>query len=78
VKVAPVVARLRERTPAFSVVVLHTGQHYGDMMSNVFFEGLGVLEPDYMLGTGSGSHAAQAAPAMERLEPVVEIERQTS
>lgn len=76
-KVAPVVARIRERTPAFSVVVLQTGQHYGDMMSNVFFEELGVLEPDYMLGTGSGSHAAPAAPAMERLEPV-EMERRTS
>src|SRR3954471_23130018 len=40
-------------------------------MSRIFFEELGVGEPDHMLGVGSGSHAQQTARVMERLEPVL-------
>jgi UDP-N-acetylglucosamine 2-epimerase (non-hydrolysing) len=70
-KTAPIVAALAERSDEFAHVLVHTGQHYDDAMSRIFFEELGVGEPDHMLGVGSGSHAQQAARVMERLEPVL-------
>jgi UDP-N-acetylglucosamine 2-epimerase (non-hydrolysing) len=75
VKTAPVIAELRRRLPEARNVLVHTGQHYDRMMSDVFLEELGVPEPDYMLGVGSGSHAVQTARVMERVEPVLEEER---
>src|SRR4051794_1335854 len=70
-KTAPVVAALREHPAGFEQVLVHTGQHYDDAMSRVFFEQLGVGAPDFMLDVGSGTHAAQTARVMERLEPVI-------
>jgi UDP-N-acetylglucosamine 2-epimerase (non-hydrolysing) len=52
-------------------VIVHTGQHYDADMSDAFFEELWIPAPDYHLGVGSGSHAAQTAAVMERLEPVL-------
>jgi len=75
VKTAPVIAALRERLPGGRHVLVHTGQHYDRLMSEVFLEELGVPAPDHMLEVGSGSHAQQTARAMERLEPVLEEER---
>src|SRR4051812_19366851 len=75
VKTAPVVAELRRRAPEERHVLVHTGQHYDQMMSDIFLRELGVPEPDYMLGVGSGSHAMQTARVMERIEPVLEEER---
>jgi len=75
VKMAPVIAACRERFGEDSNVVVHTGQHYDKAMSDVFFSELGVPEPDHMLGAGSGSHGAQAARVIERLEPVLRQER---
>src|SRR5436190_16703913 len=74
-KMAPVVAELRARDPDGRHVLVHTGQHYDRIMSDVFLDELGVLEPDYRLDTGSGTHAVQTARVMEALEPVVEKER---
>src|ERR1700736_4670307 len=54
--------------------VVHTGQHYDYNMSQVFFEGLNIREPDYYLEVGSASHAVQTAKMMERLEPIVQSE----
>jgi UDP-N-acetylglucosamine 2-epimerase (non-hydrolysing) len=71
VKMAPVIAAARERFGAESSVVVHTGQHYDRAMSEIFFEELGVPEPDHMLGVGSGSHSEQTAKVLERLEPVL-------
>jgi UDP-N-acetylglucosamine 2-epimerase (non-hydrolysing) len=71
VKTAPVIAALRDRLPNGRHVVVHTGQHYDRLMSEVFFEELGVVAPDHMLEVGSGSHAVQTARTMERLEPVL-------
>jgi UDP-N-acetylglucosamine 2-epimerase (non-hydrolysing) len=71
VKTAPVIAALRRRLPDADHVVVHTGQHYDRMMSEIFFEELGVPEPDHLLEVGSGSHAEQTARVMERLEPVL-------
>ncbi|MEZ4699536.1 MAG: UDP-N-acetylglucosamine 2-epimerase (non-hydrolyzing) [Rhodothermales bacterium] len=51
--------------------VIHSGQHYDAAMSQVFFEELDVPRPDYDLGVGSGSHAAQTGRIMERLEEVL-------
>jgi UDP-N-acetylglucosamine 2-epimerase (non-hydrolysing) len=73
-KIAPVAAELSRR-PELSHVLVHTGQHYDEQMSRVFFEELGVGEPDHMLGVGSGTHAEQTARVMERLEPVLEQEQ---
>jgi UDP-N-acetylglucosamine 2-epimerase (non-hydrolysing) len=66
IKAAPVVAALRAAGVAQQVV--HTGQHYDRAMSDVFFEELGLPEPDLNLGVGSGSHAAQTAALLVALE----------
>jgi UDP-N-acetylglucosamine 2-epimerase (non-hydrolysing) len=75
VKTAPVVGALRARLPDGRHTIVHTGQHYDRLMSDVFLEELGVPAPDHMLEVGSGSHAMQTARTMERLEPVLERER---
>jgi UDP-N-acetylglucosamine 2-epimerase (non-hydrolysing) len=66
VKAAPVIAALRER--AIPQLLVHTGQHYDDRLSAVFFEELGIPDPDVNLGVGSGSHATQTAEIMVGLE----------
>jgi UDP-N-acetylglucosamine 2-epimerase (non-hydrolysing) len=71
VKTAPVIGALRARLPEGRHAIVHTGQHYDRLMSEVFLEELGVPAPDHMLEVGSGSHAAQTARTMERLEPVL-------
>jgi UDP-N-acetylglucosamine 2-epimerase (non-hydrolysing) len=71
VKTAPVVAALRARLPQGRHAIVHTGQHYDRLMSEVFLEELGVPAPDHMLEVGSGSHAEMTARTMERLEPVL-------
>src|SRR5262245_52618493 len=71
VKTAPVIAAMRDRDPDGRHAIVHTGQHYDRLMSEVFLEELGVPEPDHMLEVGSGSHAEQTALVMERLEPVL-------
>jgi UDP-N-acetylglucosamine 2-epimerase (non-hydrolysing) len=70
-KIAPIAAELARRGDEFEHVLVHTGQHYDHEMSEIFLEELGVGEPDYALGVGSGSHAQQTAGVMERLEPVL-------
>jgi UDP-N-acetylglucosamine 2-epimerase len=55
--------------------LVHSGQHYDRDMSQVFFDQLGLPEPDHSLGVGSGSHAVQTAEMMRRLEPVLEVEQ---
>jgi UDP-N-acetylglucosamine 2-epimerase (non-hydrolysing) len=69
-KIAPIAALL-ERSEEFEHVLVHTGQHYDDSMSTIFFEQLGVGAPDHLLEVGSGSHGAQTARVMERLEPLL-------
>ncbi|WP_235834620.1 non-hydrolyzing UDP-N-acetylglucosamine 2-epimerase [Actinomadura logoneensis] len=66
VKAAPVIAALAARGARQAVV--HTGQHYDRRMSEVFFDELGLPEPDVNLGVGSGSHAAQTAALLVGLE----------
>lgn len=52
-------------------LVVHTGQHYDDAMSDSFFRDLEIPPPDINLEVGSASHAVQTARILERLEPVV-------
>lgn len=75
VKMAPVVSELRRRLPDAGHVLIHTGQHYDRLMSDIFLEELGVPPPDHMLDVGSASHAVQTARVMERIEPVLQAER---
>jgi UDP-N-acetylglucosamine 2-epimerase (non-hydrolysing) len=73
-KVAPILAEVRRR-PGIRQVLVHTGQHYDEKMSDVFFQDLGMPAPDVHLGVGSGSHAQQTAKVMIAVEPVLLAER---
>jgi UDP-N-acetylglucosamine 2-epimerase len=70
VKAAPVSRALRGR--GHEEVMVHTGQHYDDSMSAVFFRDLDMPPPDRDLEVGSGTHAAQTADMLRRLEPVLD------
>jgi UDP-GlcNAc3NAcA epimerase len=59
----------------WSEVLVHTGQHYDDLMSDVFFRELGLPTPDTNLGVGSASQAVQTARMLERLEAAYEREK---
>src|SRR5215210_5210253 len=68
VKAAAVSRRLRER---HDELIVHTGQHYDDELSRIFFEELDVPPPDRELGAGSGTNTAQTARMLSALEPVL-------
>jgi UDP-N-acetylglucosamine 2-epimerase len=68
VKAAAVSHKLRR---THDELIVHTGQHYDDDLSRIFFEQLGVPAPDRELGAGSGSNTAQTARILARLEPVL-------
>jgi UDP-N-acetylglucosamine 2-epimerase (non-hydrolysing) len=70
-KVAPVQRALESSAPEIRLVLAHTGQHYDEQMSSVFFGELGMPQPDVFLGVGSGSHAEQTARALTGLESVI-------
>lgn len=74
-KIAPIQAALGQRQDVFDIRLVHTGQHYDAAMSDVFLRELGIGEPDYLLGVGSGSHTQQTARVIERLEAVLEDEQ---
>ncbi len=67
VKIAPLHAELK-KAAEFTLQLVHTGQHYDDNMSAVFFRELGMPEPDVNLGVGSGTHAEQTAGVMVAYE----------
>src|SRR3990172_5932584 len=69
-KIAPLIAAYRAH-PSLEPLLVHTGQHYDEAMSRLFFGQLGLPEPDINLGVGSGSHAAQTAAIMTAFEPVL-------
>lgn len=57
--------------PRLERVLVHTGQHYDELLSDIFFRQLGMPGPDEHLGVGSGSQAVQTARLLEALEPVM-------
>lgn len=73
VKVAPVHAALAT-LPGIRSTILHTGQHYDRLMSDVFFEDLRLPAPDVSLGVGSGTHAEQTGAIMVAFERQVAAE----
>jgi UDP-N-acetylglucosamine 2-epimerase (non-hydrolysing) len=80
-KVAPLIKCIRARGQdgtqdgiALEYRLVHTGQHYDERMSGIFFDELGIPAPDINLSVGSGSHAVQTANVMAKFEPVCETE----
>jgi UDP-N-acetylglucosamine 2-epimerase (non-hydrolysing) len=73
----PKIAPLREmqRHPEIEPILVHTGQHYDEALSDIFFRQMGIPTPQVNLEVGSGSHAAQTAEVLKRVEPVL-IEHQ--
>ena len=69
-KIAPLMAAYRD-CPSIEPVLVHTGQHYDERMSELFFEQLGIPRPDVNLGVGSGSHAVQTGQIMKAFEPLL-------
>ncbi len=72
-KVAPIHDELTKHD-RFASQIVHTGQHYDEEMSDIFFEQLGLPRPDEYLGVGSGDHADQTAEIMKAFKTVVETE----
>ncbi len=72
-KVAPL-HRAFEADPDITSLIVHTGQHYDEQMSDVFFRQLELPKPDIYLGVGSASHAEQTARIMTAFEPIVDDE----
>src|SRR4030042_2479361 len=77
-KIASIIDAIKERNDSIKnakrkiqYLLVHTGQHYDDSMSDAFFRDLGLPRPDIYLGVGSGTHAAQTADIMKRFEPVL-------
>ena len=73
-KIAPLMAELKKHSE-FDSTLLHTGQHYDEVMSKLFFKDLGLPEPDIYLGIGSANHGAQTGKIMIEFETVVEKEK---
>lgn len=69
VKLAPIARALHGRGEH---VIVHTGQHYDDVMSDVFFRDLGIPAPDVNLAVGSGRHGGQTGAMLAALEPVLD------
>ena len=68
-KIAPVLVALDDA--GAETVLVHTGQHYDEAMSQVFFDELDIRKPDEHLGVGSGSHAEQTARVMVAFEALL-------
>src|SRR5438067_5225199 len=69
-KIAPLIQEMR-RHPEIDPILVHTGQHYDEKLSDIFFRQMGIPEPDVNLEVGSGSHASQTADVLKRTEPVL-------
>lgn len=70
VKIAPLMSEMRKHA-SIQPVLVHTGQHYDEKLSDVFFRQMGIPTPDFNLDVGSGSHAWQTAEILKRLEPLL-------
>ena len=73
-KVAPL-HRVFSSDPNTQSIIVHTGQHYDERMSQVFFDQLGLPKPDHYLGIGGGTHTQQTAKIMLAFEEVLDQEQ---
>lgn len=71
-KMAPILRALDSHEPPLPRVLVHTGQHYDQAMSDSLFRDLGLPHPNVNLEVGSGTHAVQTAEIMRRFEPVLD------
>ncbi len=69
-KIAPLMEAYKAHSQ-IEPMLIHTGQHYDERMSDLFFRQLGIPEPDLNLNVSGGSHATQTAEIMKAFEPVV-------
>ena len=69
-KIAPLMHEMQQH-PEIEAILLHTGQHYDEKLSDVFFRQMGIPSPHVNLEVGSGSHASQTAEILKRVEPVL-------
>jgi UDP-N-acetylglucosamine 2-epimerase (non-hydrolysing) len=74
-KMAPILRALSSHQPAIEALLVHTGQHYDEQMSDRLFRDLKLPRPDINLEVGSGSHAVQTAEVMRRFEPLLDSHR---
>lgn len=63
----------KELKKTHSDVLIHTGQHYDYNMNKIFFDELGIPNPDYNLGVGSGTHAYQTGEMLKGIEDISSI-----
>lgn len=73
-KIAPIVRALKAHG-GLAFKIIHTGQHYDRDMNDVFFEELGIPEPDVFMAAGGGTHAQQTAKIMVAFEELCQAER---
>jgi len=73
-KIAPIVRALRAHG-GIGFKIIHTGQHYDREMNDIFFDELGIPQPDVFMGAGGGSHAQQTAKIMLAFEELCQAER---
>ena len=73
-KIAPI-QREMMKYPSLAPLLVHTGQHYDEKMSKLFFQDLELPEPDVYLGVGSGTHTEQTARIMLAFEKVLETQK---
>ena len=70
-KISPIIDEMKKHPDQIEPILVHTGQHYDEKMSKLFFEDLGMPEPDIYMGVGSGSHAEQTAKIMIDFEKII-------
>src|SRR5260370_10313207 len=69
-KIAPLIREM-QRHPDIEPILVHTGQHYDEKLSDIFFRQMGIPSPQVNLEVGSGTHASQTAEILKRIEPVL-------